>query len=157
MRALDLSANALGHAAGLAPLLASGFAGFKSVAAALKLNTILTSLDLSRNGLDDGAAAELAGALRGHLSLITLRLGGNALGAAGAAALAAALLPSPGGLLRAGQPGASLTSLSLGGCCAVGDAGAFAFADALKSCRRVDLQLALLPHLPHAHNVSEGI
>lgn len=69
LRSLDLGSNSLGYPQGLAPLMGPNFQGFKSVAAALKLNTFLTSLDLSRNQLDDGAATELAAAARGHASL----------------------------------------------------------------------------------------
>jgi hypothetical protein len=80
-----------------------GDAGATAIAAALQVNTVLTSLDLYYNNIGDAGATAIAAALQVNTALTTLDLGGNTIGVAGATAIAAAL-----------QVNTALTTLDLG-------------------------------------------
>jgi hypothetical protein len=99
---------------------AIGAAGAASLAEALRVNTALTELYLSHNSIGDVGAASLADALRVNSSLTKLILYINSIGDAGAASLAAAL-----------RSNTTLTNLYLR-TNSIGDAGAASLADALR-------------------------
>jgi Ran GTPase-activating protein (RanGAP) involved in mRNA processing and transport len=68
-----------------------GAAGVQALAAVLKTNTTLTSLDLDSNQLGDTGAQALTEALKTNTTLTSLDLSGNQLGDVGVQALAEAL------------------------------------------------------------------
>ena len=123
---------------------------------ALRANTSLTSLDLSRNSIDDEGANSLCQALKVNTSLTSLSLGLNSIGDEGAHSLSEALRVNTsltslvlvknvirdGGanfLSEALKVNTSLTSLDLFGNF-IGDEGAASLSEAL----RVNTSLALL-------------
>ncbi len=73
-----------------------GDSGARDVAAALKLNRVLTSLNLEKNSIGGGGALELATALATNTSLGYLYLRSNAIAGTGGCHLAAALMRNAG-------------------------------------------------------------
>ncbi len=67
-------------------------ADLTKLCAALKVNTILTDLDLNDNQIGDAGAVSIAQALVGNTTLTQLYLNNNQIGDAGAAAIAQALV-----------------------------------------------------------------
>ena len=67
------------------------------MAKALEVNKVLTSLDLSYNGLGSGGATAIAGALSSGMAVLThLNLAENSIGPEGAAAICVRLLIAAG-------------------------------------------------------------
>ena len=97
----------------------SGDAGASSLSQALTTNSSLTSLDLSANSIGEAGASSLSQALTGNSSLTSLDLSANSIGEAGASSLSKALTAD-----------SSLTSLYLGGN-SIGNAGASSLSQAL--------------------------
>ncbi|KJE97960.1 hypothetical protein CAOG_08025 [Capsaspora owczarzaki ATCC 30864] len=97
-----------------------GDAEAQAIAAALKVNTTLTQLDLSENQIGNVGAQAIAEALKSNKTLTSLSLGKNQTGDAGAQAIAEAL-----------KVNTTLTKLNLSWN-QVGDDAAKAFAEALK-------------------------
>ena len=77
--------------------------GAQAIAAALRVNTMLTELHLHYNQLGEGGAQAIAAALRVNATLTNLNLWNNSLGEGGAQAIAGAL-----------RVNATLTNLNLG-------------------------------------------
>jgi hypothetical protein len=98
-----------------------GDEGAKAIAEALKVNEVVTTLDLrGGNNIGDEGAIAIAEALKVNAVVTTLSLGSNNIGDEGAIAIAEAL-----------KANAVVTILSLGGN-SIGDEGAIAIAEALK-------------------------
>jgi hypothetical protein len=98
---------------------AIGDSGTTMLAAALRVNTALRSLDLSLNGIGPSGAKSLAAALRQNTGLTELGVANNPLGPEGAALIGDCL------------PESRLTSLALR-CCQLGEEGVRASLDALR-------------------------
>ena len=96
-----------------------GDAGASSLSQALTTNSSLTSLDLRGNSSGEAGASSLSQALTGNSSLTSLDLSANSIGEAGASSLSKALTAN-----------SSLTSLYLGGN-SIGNAGASSLSQAL--------------------------
>ena len=96
------------------------------LASALAFNTVLKTVDFSKNGIEADGAVALAENLRENRALGTLKLGSNSVGDAGARELA--------GVLAAGQE--SVFELDLSGN-NIGDEGARALARMLRENRRL--------------------
>ena len=96
-----------------------GDAGASSLSQALTTNSSLTSLDLRGNSIGEAGASSLSQALTGNSSLTSLDLSANSIGEAGASSLSKALTAN-----------SSLTSLYLGGN-SIGNAGASSLSQAL--------------------------
>jgi hypothetical protein len=98
-----------------------GDEGAKAIAEALKVNEVVTTLDLrGGNNIGDEGVIAIAEALKVNAVVTTLSLGSNNIGDEGAIAIAEAL-----------KANAVVTILSLGGN-SIGDEGAIAIAEALK-------------------------
>ena len=97
-----------------------GDEGASSLSEALRVNTSLTSLDLSENSIGDEGASSLSEALRVNTSLTSLDLSENSIGDEGASSLSEAL-----------RVNTSLTSLDLSDN-SIGDEGASSLSEALR-------------------------
>ncbi|KAL0240162.1 hypothetical protein GEMRC1_010268 [Eukaryota sp. GEM-RC1] len=105
--------------------------GARALAEALKVNTSLTSVCLIRNSIEDEGARALAEALKVNATLTSINLLGNSIEAGGARALAEAL-----------KVNSTCTNLNLQNNC-IRDEGAMALANALKvnsTCANLNLQ-----------------
>ena len=109
-----------------------GVDGAKAIAEALKVNPVLTELDLYNNQIRDDGAKAIAEALKVNPVLTTLYLGYNSIGDDGAKAIAEALKVNP-----------VLTKLNLQSAnqCFVGEAGKKAVRDAVKDRSGFELLL----------------